>query len=188
MENDVRILIVDDEPDIRNLVRILLTNKGYRVTEAASGEGALAIWEDGAFDLVILDIMMPGMDGVDACRKIRQRSAVPILFLTAKTQITDKITAYESGGDDYLPKPFSRQELLMKVESLVRRYRVYRGKDQRLPHGPVALDEANRRALRNGDPVELTDKEYEILRFLMNRAGKVVDVRSLYEEIGRAHV
>lgn len=183
MENDVRILIVDDEPDIRNLVRILLTNKGYRVTEAASGEGALAIWEDGAFDLVILDIMMPGMDGVDACRKIRQRSAVPILFLTAKTQITDKITAYESGGDDYLPKPFSRQELLMKVESLVRRYRVYRGKDQRLPHGPVALDEANRRALRNGDPVELTDKEYEILRFLMNRAGKVVDVRSLYEGV-----
>ena len=183
MENDVRILIVDDEPDIRNLVRILLTNKGYRVTEAASGEGALAIWEDGAFDLVILDIMMPGMDGVDACRKIRQRSAVPILFLTAKTQITDKITAYESGGDDYLPKPFSRQELLMKVESLVRRYRVYRGKDQRLPHGPVALDAANRRALRNGDPVELTDKEYEILRFLMNRAGKVVDVRSLYEGV-----
>lgn len=183
MENDVRILIVDDEPDIRNLVRILLTNKGYRVTEAASGEGALAIWEDGAFDLVILDIMMPGMDGVDACRKIRQRSAVPILFLTAKTQITDKITAYESGGDDYLPKPFSRQELLMKVESLVRRYRVYRGKDQRLPQGPVALDEANRRALRNGDPVELTDKEYEILRFLMNRAGKVVDVRSLYEGV-----
>lgn len=183
MEKDVHILIVDDEPDIRNLVRILLTGKGYQVTEAASGEAALELWSDEAFDLVILDIMMPGMDGVDACRRIREHSAVPILFLTAKTQITDKISAYESGGDDYLAKPFSRQELLMKVESLVRRYRVYRGKGQAPTQGPVALDEENRRALRNGEPVELTDKEYEILRFLMGSAGKVVDVRSLYEGV-----
>ena len=129
MDANIRILVVDDEPDIRQLLRILLENRSYQVAEASSGEEAVRrLRTDPAYDLVVMDIMMPGMDGVEACRSIRSFSTAPILFLTAKTQLGDKASAYASGGDDFLPKPFSQSELLMKVDSLLRRYRVYKGK------------------------------------------------------------
>ena len=127
MDANIRILVVDDEPDIRQLLRILLENRSYQVAEASSGEEAVRrLRTDPAYDLVVMDIMMPGMDGVEACRSIRSFSTAPILFLTAKTQLGDKASAYASGGDDFLPKPFSQSELLMKVDSLLRRYRFLR--------------------------------------------------------------
>ena len=172
MDANIRILVVDDEPDIRQLLRILLENRSYQVAEASSGEEAVRrLRTDPAYDLVVMDIMMPGMDGVEACRSIRSFSTAPILFLSA----------YASGGDDFLPKPFSQSELLMKVDSLLRRYRVYKGKREEVLDASLHLDEDRRCAVKNGRVVELTSKEYDILQYFFLHRGKVLDVRSVYE-------
>ena len=184
MEEKIRILAVDDEPDLRALLRILLVNHGYEVIECSSGAEAVdTVRTDGRFDLVIMDIMMPGLSGVEACRKIREFSAVPMLFLTAKTQLDDKQQAYSSGGDDYLAKPFSRQELMMKVESLTRRYRVYKGKRDSVESRELELDEERGCAMLSGKRLDLTDKEFAILRFFFRHRGQTVDVRTVYEGV-----
>lgn len=180
----IRILAVDDEPDLRSLLRILLTGKGYDVLEAASGQEAVEkLRTEPRIDLVIMDIMMPGLTGVEACAEIRKFSTVPMLFLTAKSQLSDKAEAYASGGDDYLPKPFSQGELLMKVESLTRRYRVYKGKQESGSGFDIRLDEERSCAIRNGQVVELTDKEFAILRFFFQNQGKTMDVPTVYEGV-----
>lgn len=184
MSQTIKILAVDDEPDLRNLLRILLKGKGYEVDEAASGTEAVAmVRQTPVYDLVIMDIMMPDMDGVEACRQIRQFSTVPLLFLTARGQLEDKNQAYGSGGDDYLIKPFAPAELMLKVESLLRRYRVYRGKTPALEADTIRLDDDRKTAIRDGRSVDLTDKEYEILRFFFQNRGKVLDVRTVYESV-----
>ena len=180
----IRILAVDDEPDLRSLLRILLTNKGYEVLEAASGQEAVElVRSEPRIDLVIMDIMMPGLNGIEACAEIRKFSTVPMLFLTAKSQLSDKTAAYASGGDDYLPKPFSQNELMLKVESLTRRYRVYKGKLEPSTTLDITLDERRCCAVRNGQIIDLTDKEYAILRFFFQNRGKTVDVQTVYEGV-----
>ena len=182
--NKIRILAVDDEPDLRSLLRILLTNKGYEVLEAPSGvEAVELVRSEPRIDLVIMDIMMPGLSGVEACAEIRKFSTVPMLFLTAKSQLADKAEAYASGGDDYLAKPFSQSELMLKVESLTRRYRVYKGKLEPSTALDVTLDEDRGCALKNGQIIDLTDKEYAILRFFFQNRGKTVDVQTVYEGV-----
>ena len=184
MDEKMRILAVDDEPDLRALLRILLVKNGYEVIEAASGKKALDIVRsDSRIDLIIMDIMMPGISGVDACKAIREFSTVPILFLTAKGTMGDKGEAYGAGGDDYLVKPFSQSELLMKVESLTRRYRVYKGKKDTMDGDSLVLDEEHSCAIRNGVRIELTDKEFAILQFLFRNRGKIVDVCTVYEGV-----
>lgn len=184
MDEKMRILAVDDEPDLRALLRILLVKNGYEVIEAASGKKALDIVRsDSRIDLIIMDIMMPGISGVDACKAIREFSTVPILFLTAKGTMGDKGEAYGAGGDDYLVKPFSQSELLMKVESLTRRYRVYKGKKDTMEGDSLVLDEEHSCAIRNGVRIELTDKEFAILQFLFRNRGKIVDVCTVYEGV-----
>ena len=149
-----KILIVDDEPDIRRVVSILLQANGYETVEAADGAAAVeAARRDPDIDLMILDIMMPGMDGIAACSAIRQFSAAPALFLTARTQDADKAAAYAGGGDDFLGKPFSQNELLLKVGSLIRRWCVYKGKQR--PEtiqtlGDVTVDVNTRSVFKNG--------------------------------------
>ena len=180
----IRILAVDDEPDLRGLLRILLTHKGYEVLEAASGQEAVGlVRSEPRIDLVIMDIMMPGLNGVEACAEIRIFSTVPMLFLTAKSQLADKAEAYASGGDDYLPKPFSQNELMLKVESLTRRYRVYKGKQE--PDTPldITLDENRVCAWRSGQRIDLTDKEFAILRFFFRNRGRTLDVQTVYEGV-----
>lgn len=180
----VRILTVDDEPDIRELLRLLLEKKGYQVEEAGTGREALRkLRTERTFDLVILDIMMPEVDGVATCRAIRSFSAVPILFLTARSQLHDKTEAYESGGDDFLPKPFSGTELILKVESLLRRYCVYKGKQELMENISLQLDENRRCVIKNGCDVELTLKEFEILQFFFLRRGKTISVKTVYESV-----
>ena len=180
----IRILAVDDEPDLRSLLRVLLTAKGYQVLEAASGTEAVEkLRTEPQIDLVIMDIMMPGLSGVQACAEIRKFSTVPMLFLTAKSQLADKAEAYASGGDDYLPKPFSQNELLMKVESLTRRYRVYKGKQEDSLGIDIRLDEDRSCAIRNGQRIELTDKEFAILRFFFRNRGRTLDVQTVYEGV-----
>ena len=185
MDDSIRILVVDDEADIRRIIRILLESRGYRVLEAPNGRLAVeTIRKEPDVDLILLDIMMPELSGIEASREIRSISSVPILFLTARTQEQDKLEAYSSGGDDYLAKPFSHGELLMKVDSLLRRYRVYKGKvTGKQLKSDVVLDEENRRILRGGEALELTETEYSILQFLADHRGSVVSVAQIYEGV-----
>ena len=185
MDDSIRILVVDDEADIRRIIRILLESRGYRVLEAPNGRLAVeTIRKEPDVDLILLDIMMPELSGIEASREIRSISSAPILFLTARTQEQDKLEAYSSGGDDYLTKPFSHGELLMKVDSLLRRYRVYKGKvTGKQLKSDVVLDEENRRILRGGEALELTETEYSILQFLADHRGSVVSVAQIYEGV-----
>ena len=184
MEVPIRILVVDDEPDIRNVLRLLLTSRGYSVEEAANGREALEQVQKNAYDLIILDIMMPEMNGVDACAALREISSAPVLFLTAKDQDADKQEAFHSGGDDYLVKPFSNQELFLRVEALVRRYRVYKGKGE----APTLISslEVNRErgtVAKHGEPIDVTKTEFELLMYLIENRGVPVSTRSLYENV-----
>ena len=185
MDDSIRILVVDDEADIRRIIRILLESRGYRVLEAPNGRLAVeTIRKEPDVDLILLDIMMPELSGIEASREIRSISSAPILFLTARTQEQDKLEAYSSGGDDYLAKPFSHGELLMKVDSLLRRYRVYKGKvTGKQLKSDVVLDKENRRILRGGEALELTETEYSILQFLADHRGSVVSVAQIYEGV-----
>ena len=185
MDDSIRILVVDDEADIRRIIRILLESRGYRVLEAPNGRLAVeTIRKEPDVDLILLDIMMPELSGIEASREIRSISSAPILFLTARTQEQDKLEAYSSGGDDYLAKPFSHGELRMKVDSLLRRYRVYKGKvTGKQLKSDVVLDEENRRILRGGEALELTETEYSILQFLADHRGSVVSVAQIYEGV-----
>ena len=184
---DVKILVVDDEADIRKIVRLLLQKKGFSVVEAANGQAALNIVGEQTVDLIIMDIMMPKMSGVEACAEIRKISTAPILFLTAKSLDSDKEKAYTSGGDDYLVKPFSSSELVLRVESLLRRYMIYKGKREddetvQLPCG-VEVNAAEHTVMKNGEIVTLRDKESEILFFLLSRRGEVVESNEIYEAV-----
>lgn len=178
------ILIVDDDPDIRKVLEILLKEK-YFVSQAADGPSAIAcLRANPQIDLVILDVMMPGMSGYDVCTELRKISNVPILFLTARTAEDDRLTAYSSGGDDFLSKPFSPGELTAKVVSLLRRYREYRGKpDIGLSLGELEVDLASRSVKRLGVGVALTDTEYSILEYMLKNRGRTVTASELYEAV-----
>lgn len=184
MENLSRILIVDDDPDIRNVLCFLLKDK-YNVSTASDGPAALEhLRQNPDTDLVVLDVMMPGMSGYEACAGIREFSNVPILFLTAKSAEDDRISAYQSGGDDFLSKPFSQAEFLAKVSSLLRRYREYMGK----PPAALALDnlvvDLAAHSVKNaGAEVMLTDTEYAILEHLLKNRGSTVTAKDMYEAV-----
>ena len=188
MDNsDIKILVVDDESDIRKIVRLLLQKKGYSVLEAQNGAAAVEACREGGVDLVIMDIMMPKMSGIDATAKIREFSMLPILFLTAKALDRDKESAYLSGGDDYLVKPFSSAELILKTESLLRRYMVYKGKEDSAEYvhltGGVDVNLKERTVLKNGVDPYLRDKESEIFFFLLEHRGEVVEADVIYESV-----
>ena len=184
------ILLVEDDPDIRDGVRILLAGEGYHILEAENGARALEVFGPEV-DLVILDVMMPGMSGLRVCEKLRKSSTVPILFLTAKSQESDKLLGLTAGGDDYLPKPFSFAELSARVKALLRRYCVYQGKaqagvrveEQMLCAGGVRLALDYNRVWVDGQEVDLTDTEYKILRLLMQNPRQIFPVQALYEKV-----
>ncbi len=184
MSTASRILIVDDDPDIRKVLRLLLSEH-YVVAEAPDGPTAIDYMrENPDTDLVILDVMMPEMDGIRACSLLREFSTAPVLFLTAKSAEEDRVKAYESGGDDFLSKPFSQAELLAKVSSLLRRYKQYRGKPATvLTIDNLEVDFAARTVKSNGNPVVLTDTEYAILEYLLQKRGTIVTAPELYEAV-----
>ena len=179
-----RILVVDDDPDIRKVLRLLLQDT-YFVADAADGETALELLRRNPdTDLVVLDVMMPGLDGIETCSRLREFSNVPVLFLTAKSAEADRVSAYNSGGDDFLSKPFSQAELLAKISSLLRRYREYRGKPATvLTVENLEVDFASRTVLSNGKSVSLTDTEYAILEYMLKRRGTIVTAAELYEAV-----
>lgn len=186
---DKKILIVDDDPNIREVLAVLLGSDSYDVEAAEDGKQAVdRVTGGGHYDLIILDIMMPNMDGVEACARIREHSSVPILFLTAKDQDQDKVEAYTSGGDDFLVKPFSQTELLMKCKSLIRRHTEYDKQEKVTSPDEVVVDnlvvDTRTRSARKGDlRINLTDKEFDILRYFIDHKGEVVQNKDLYENV-----
>ena len=184
MADTSHILIVDDDPDIRKVLFFLLKDN-YFVEEAADGAAAVEyIAAHPETDLVVLDVMMPGMSGYEACGKIRALSNAPILFLTAKSAEEDMISAYGSGGDDFLSKPFSQGEFLAKVNSLLRRYKEYRGKPaEALTIDGLEVDLETHSVKSSGKDVTLTDTEYAILEYLLKNRGSTVTAAELYESV-----
>lgn len=184
MADTSHILIVDDDPDIRKVLFFLLKDN-YFVDEAADGAAAVEyIAAHPETDLVVLDVMMPGMSGYEACGKIRALSNAPILFLTAKAAEADMISAYGSGGDDFLSKPFSQGEFLAKVNSLLRRYKEYRGKPaEALTIDGLEVDLETHSVKSSGKDVTLTDTEYAILEYLLKNRGSTVTAAELYESV-----
>ncbi len=184
MSNRSHILIVDDDADIRQVLQLLLRDD-YNVSEAADGPAALrAVEENADIDLIILDVMMPGMSGLEVCDKLRAVTNAPVLFLTAKSAEKDRLSAYRSGGDDFLSKPFSHSELLAKVGSLLRRYKEYRGKPEAaLAVENLEIDFSTRSVKNAGVNVQLTDTEYAILEYLLHNRGSTVTTSVLYEAV-----
>ncbi|MBO5487972.1 MAG: response regulator transcription factor [Eubacterium sp.] len=205
-----KILMVDDNHEIREVVNILLSGEGYEVEEAADGVQALEKIRENSYDLVILDVMMPKLNGYQTCMEIRKSSNAPILFLSARSQVEDKTLGFSSGGDDYLPKPFSYQELLSRVKALMRRYQIYKGKEgtgagegsgeqkgkaagedrqgknpqERVISLPgIQIYERQERVLADGQEIELTDIEFAILCLLGKNRGQIFSARHLYESI-----
>ena len=186
-----KILIVDDDPNIREVLSVLLSSEGFDVDEAENGKMAVEkIYNDQPVDLMILDIMMPEMDGVEVCGKVRQHSQVPVLFLTAKSQDQDKVEAYTNGGDDFLVKPFSQTELLMKIKSLIRRHNEYdkistevKDDNTEMLSENVIVDVRTRSVRKDDVRINLTDKEFDILRYFMDHKGDVVQNKDLYESV-----
>lgn len=182
-----RILVVDDEESIRNLLNVYLTNEGYNCTLASSGEEALEYIEKGFYDLVILDIMMEGISGIETCIEIRKKTNTPIIFLTAKDSEIDKLQGLTAGGDDYISKPFSSLELIARVKAQIRRYRLYNESETR-DNNIITIDELTINKLTHsvvvrGEEIKLTPKEYGILLCLAENQSKVFSIENIYESV-----
>ncbi|MBR1779969.1 MAG: response regulator transcription factor [Oscillospiraceae bacterium] len=182
------ILVCDDEKDIAAAIRIYLQTEGYQVLEAHSGRQALELMAEERVDLVLMDIMMPEMDGLAAVREIRKSSNVPVIFLTAKGEDEDKIAGLNEGADDYITKPFFPAELCARVRSQMRRYLELGGaprEEATLRVGGIMLDTSSRSVTLDGDPVNLTPLEYNILKLLMESPGKVFSSKDIYQAVWR---
>ena len=180
------ILVCDDEKDIVSALTIYLTTSGYQVFPAYDGTEALALLEKEDIHLVLLDIMMPQLDGIATMTRLREKSNVPVILLTAKSEDTDKILGLNVGADDYVTKPFNPVEVLARVKSQLRRYLQLGGGTVRptaLRLGGVALDDRTKEVTLDGEPVSLTPREYEILRLLMQNPGQVVTRSVILERI-----
>ncbi len=183
------ILICDDQPDIVNALKIYLSPEGYQLYEAYTGEEALEMVRKVDFHLILLDIMMPRMDGITATSKIREFSNVPIILLTAKSETEDKVLGLNVGADDYITKPFVPVEVLARVRSQLRRYARLGSRLEQQPGtltiGGVMLDDRTKSVTVDGDPVALTPTEYAILHLLMSNPGRVYSTKALYEAVWR---
>lgn len=175
----MRILVVDDEKLLVKGVKFNLENEGYEVECAYDGASAVELARDGRFDLIILDVMMPEVDGLEACMRIREFSNVPIIMLTAKSEDADKLMGFESGADDYLTKPFNILELKARVRALLRRSGLRQDKGALLTVGGITLNTAERVAVRDGETVDLTAKEYDLIELLMRNPRRVYSRENL---------
>ena len=181
------VLICDDQPDIVNALRIYLTPEGYQIFEAFNGKQALDTVRNNDIHLVLLDIMMPEMDGITATAKIREISNIPIILLTAKSETEDMVLGLNVGADDYITKPFVPLEVLARVRSQLRRYAQLgsrtAGEPDEIEVGSIVLNDRTKIVTVDGNPVSLTPTEYSILRLLMEHPGKVYSTKALYEAV-----
>lgn len=177
-----QILIVDDDSGMRELVKINLEHEGYGVLQAENGGNGVKVVRESQPDLVILDVMMPGMDGREACRQIRSFSQVPVLMLTALSQSADVITGLDSGADDYLSKPFNMDELNARVRALLRRV-PSPNRPVTAGRGEISIEKQKREVLIRGEPIELTPTEYDLLLLLAENAGTVMSHETLLQGV-----
>lgn len=180
------ILICDDEKDIVSALRIYLNAEGYHTFEAYTGKGALDIQDKEEIHLVLMDIMMPEMDGISATAAIRSRSNIPVILLTAKGEDTDKVLGLTIGADDYVTKPFNPVELIARVKAQLRRYTNLGGMQKResmLSVGGIELDDGAKTVSLDAEPVQLTPTEYDILKLLMENPGKVFSSAQIYKSV-----
>ncbi len=181
------VLLIEDDASIREGVRILLEAEGYMVEEAEDGSKGLGLLSD-KISIVILDVMMPGISGIRVCKEIRRKSNVPVLFLTARGEDSDKLLGLEVGGDDYLTKPFSYVELLGRVKAILRRHTVYdqtapEGQSEWLEAGGLQVHTKYNQVVREDEDINLTEMEYQILLLFMNHPQKIFSINNLYESI-----
>ena len=180
------ILICDDESDIRRILNIYLSGEGYRILEAEDGQQALALMERESVQLVLMDVMMPVMDGVEATRKLRETSSVPVILLTAKSEDADKILGLNIGADDYITKPFNPLEVIARVRAQLRRASWGAPAEDEpglLRCGGLAMDDNAKRVTADGEEISLTPTEYDILKLLMERPGHVLSSAELYRSV-----
>ncbi|HOF95212.1 MAG TPA: response regulator transcription factor [Clostridia bacterium] len=180
----IRILLVDDEPLILKGLRFSLQQEGYEIDQAADGEEALEKIRENAYDLVLLDVMLPKLSGIEVCQQVRETSDVPIIMLTAKGEDMDKILGLEFGADDYMTKPFNILEVKARIKSILRRTAVVRGPQKtQLSEGGLFLDSQTRSVEVNGSPVNLTVKEFDLLQYFMASPGRVFTREELLENV-----
>ncbi len=185
-EASARILLVDDEESIQTLLSFPLRKDGYEVVLAADGDEALKRFGEGTFDLVVLDVMMPVLDGFEVCKRLRARSTVPIIMLTAKTEEIDKVLGLELGADDYITKPFSVREFRSRVKAVLRRAALAQPDDQfeeAIREGELVIDFERRQVTARSEPVRLTYVEFEVLAALARNPGRVFSRTMLLERV-----
>ena len=182
---NINVLVVDDEKPLREFVRRNLEVRGYKVLTASNGLEALAIFQNESIQLVIMDIMMPHMDGLEATRRIRQESYVPIIILTAMGEEADKVRAFDLGADDYLTKPFGVGELLGRVKAVLRRadWSEPASSEERIVRGEIVVDVTRHQVTLRGQPLDLTPIEYNLLLYLMKNAGRTLTHRTILQHV-----
>lgn len=187
--NETKILVVDDEARIRRLLRMYLERENYAIDEAENGDEAIAKGLEANYDLILLDLMMPGTDGIEVCRQIREKKATPIIMLTAKGEEANRVQGFEAGTDDYIVKPFSPREVVLRVKALLRRasqtsyFNANTPTKNVLVFSHLSIDHDAHRVTADGTEVSLTPKEYELLYFLAKTPDKVYDREKLLKEV-----
>lgn len=180
------ILICDDDKDIVSALNIYLTSEGYNIVEAYNGREALEVVGKQNVDLILMDVMMPELDGIRATAKLREEGNIPIILLTAKSEDSDKVLGLNMGADDYITKPFNPIEVIARVKSQLRRYTLLGGKtreDHVLHNGALTLDDETKQVTVDGEDVTLTPIEYNILRLLLKHPGRVYSTAQIYERV-----
>ena len=180
------LLICDDERDIRNALKIYLSGEGYKIFEAENGEEALEIASSEEIHLILMDIMMPKMDGVSATVKLRESCNAPVIFLTAKSEDTDKILGLTAGADDYITKPFNPLEVIARIKAQLRRYAYFGGMEKTedtVSVGGLELDDNGKTVFLNGEALSLTPTEYEIMKLFIKNPGKVFSSKEIYSAV-----
>ncbi|WP_347549805.1 response regulator transcription factor [Pseudalkalibacillus hwajinpoensis] len=189
MEKDARILVVDDEERIRKLLRMYLERENYEIEEAENGEEALDIATEDDFDLILLDLMLPGMDGIEVCQKMREQKATPVIMLTAKGEEANRVQGFEVGADDYITKPFSPREVVLRVKALLRRSSTTKFLQTEtttknvIVYPFLTIDHDAHRVLAEDQVINLTPKEYELLYYLAKAPDKVFSREELLKDV-----
>lgn len=185
----IKLLIVDDEKDIRNLIKLYLSNENYEFLEAENGAEALSVITDD-IDLILLDVMMPKMDGIQTCLKIRENFNMPILFLTAKIEDTDKLTGFLSGADDYIAKPFNPIDLVARIKANIRRYKNYSTIQSKtrdiITLNEITVDLSSHVVRKNKEVINLTRTEFYILKLFIENRGKVFSLEQIYNTVWKS--
>ena len=176
-----RILLVEDELNIARFVELELSHEGYAIVKAEDGREGLRLAEEGGFDLVLLDIMLPGLNGLEVLRRLRKSSQVPVIMLTARDAVMDKVTGLDMGADDYITKPFSIEELLARIRTALRKQQ--KQETPQMNYGPLAMDVLRHQVTVDGEGLELTGREFALLQALMENQGIVLSRETLMDKV-----